>query len=59
LNGPNGLGRGKKRKPRKAWDQRQHRNLDDDSVERRNTVKVLLFFDICEDCAASRHPRAR
>lgn len=92
-NGPGGRGKGKKRKARKVWDQRQYKNLDDsvelgtrnikmalrrlrkfaraganeeldmdntirstahnggmlDIVmrpERRNTVKVLAFFDI-------------
>ncbi len=92
-DGPGGMGRGKKRKARRVWDQRQYRNLDDsvelgtrnikmalrrlrkfartgvpdeldmDSTikstadngglldikmrpERRNTVKVLTFFDI-------------
>lgn len=91
--GPGGLGRGKKKKARKVWDQRQYRNLDDSvelgtrnikmalrrlrlfartgaedeldmdatihstadkgglldikmRPERRNTVKVLAFFDI-------------
>ncbi len=92
-NGPGGLGRGKKKKAKKVWDQRQYKNLDDSvelgtrniklalrrlrkfartgreeeldmdntirstahnggmldirfRPERRNTVKVLLFFDI-------------
>ena len=92
-DGPGGLGRGRKRKARRVWDQRQYKNLDDsvelgtrnikmalrrlrkfartgvpdeldmDSTikatadngglldikmrpERRNTVKVLTFFDI-------------
>ena len=91
--GPGGLGKGKKKKAKKVWDQRQYKNLDDsvelgtrnikmalrrlrkfartgredeldmpDTIrstahnggmldikmrpERRNTVKVLLFFDI-------------
>ena len=92
-NGPGGRGKGKKRKARKVWDQRQYKNLDDSvelgtrnikmalrrlrkfaragaaeeldmdntihstahnggmldikmRPERRNTVKVLTFFDI-------------
>ena len=92
-NGPGGRGKGKKRKARKVWDQRQYKNLDDSvelgtrnikmalrrlrkfartgadeeldmdntiqstahnggmldikmRPERRNTVKVLAFFDI-------------
>lgn len=40
--GPGGLGRGKKRKARKVWDQRQYRNLDDSVELGTRNIKMAL-----------------
>ena len=41
-NGPGGMGRGKKKRARKAWDQRQYRNLDDSVEIGTRNIKMAL-----------------
>ncbi len=41
-NGPGGLGRGKKKKAKKVWDQRQYKNLDDTVELGTRNIKVAL-----------------
>ena len=40
--GPGGLGRGKKKKAKKVWDQRQYKNLDDSVELGTRNIKVAL-----------------
>ena len=41
-NGPGGLGRGKKKKAKKVWDQRQYKNLDDSVELGTRNIKMAL-----------------
>ncbi len=41
-NGPGGLGRGKKKKAKKVWDQRQYKNLDDSVELGTRNIKIAL-----------------
>ena len=41
-NGPGGLGRGKKKKAKKVWDQRQYKNLDDTVELGTRNIKLAL-----------------
>ena len=41
-NGPGGMGRGRKKRARKVWDQRQYRNLDDSVEIGTRNIKMAL-----------------
>ncbi len=41
-SGPGGLGRGKKKKAKKVWDQRQYKNLDDSVELGTRNIKIAL-----------------